>query len=237
VSLPIILMLLRLGLLFPGKGIMRRRVRELVFAGLLLAIGGVLAVHLGTFSPFSVSRPQPLVATETIRVAASGETESTSLDIASPAPLGALSISDSRGARVIHPAGTAVRLALPLVSSPVQIEQDSSEFLQQRNVQLRVQMPASPRSVVVTLTSEDDFILFDSSYPPIRESPRQYRLLIGTFPPNPLPLQLTLPADGVFTLTLTAEFDEPLIGAAVGAGAETRVSTRVRVVRSLGVKT
>ena len=237
VSLPIILMLLRLGLLFPGRGIMRRRVRELVLAGLLLAIGAALAVHLATFSPFSASRPQPLVATQTIKVAATGKTESTSLDIESPAPLGGLSISDSRGARALYPTGTAVRLSLPLVASPLQISQDSSEFLQQRNVQLLVQMPSSPRSVVVTLTSEDDFILFDSSYPPIRESPRQYRLLIGTFPPNPLPMQLTLPSDGAFTLTLTAEFDAPLIGAAVGAGVETRVSTRVRVVRSLGVKT
>jgi hypothetical protein len=237
VSLPIILMLLRLGLVFPGKGIMRRRVRELVLAGLLLAVGGALAVRLVTFSPFSASRPQPLVATQTIRVAASGGTESTSLDIESPAPLGALTVSDPRGTRAIHPPGTSVRLPLMRVASPLQIVQDSSEFLQQRNVQLRVQMPSSPRLVVVTLTSEDDFILFDSSYPSIRESPRRYRLLIGTFPPNPLPIQLTLPSDGTFTLTLTAEFDTPLIGAAVGAGIDTRVSTRVRVVRSLGVKT
>jgi hypothetical protein len=216
---------------------MRRRVREMVFAGLLLAVGVALSVHLAVFSPFSASRPQPLLATQIIRVGSSGETESTSLDIQSPAPLGVLSISDSRGARVIHPPGTAVRLSLPLVPSPLRIAQDSSEFLQQRNVQLRVEMPSSPRSVAVTLTSEDDFILFDSSYPPIRESPRQYRLLIGTFPPNPLPLQLTLPADGAFTLTLTADFNTPLIGEAVGAGSAVRVSTRVRVVRSLGVKT
>lgn len=237
VSLPIILMLLRLGLVFPGKGIMRRRVRELVFAGLLLAVGGALAVRLVTFSPFSASRPQPLVATQTVRVTASGETQSTSLDIESPAPLGALTVSDPRGARAIHPPGTSVRLPLPLVASPMQIAQDSREFLQQRNVQLRVQMPSSPRLFLVTLTSKDDFILYDSSYPSIRESPRQYRLLIGTFPPNPLPLQLTLPSDGTFTLTLTAEFDAPLIGAAVSAGADARVRTRVRVVRSLGVKT
>jgi hypothetical protein len=90
---------------------------------------------------------------------------------------------------------------------------------------------------MITLTSEEDFILFDSSYPSIRESPRLYRLLIGAYPPNPLPLQLTLPSDGTFTLTLTAEFDAPLIGAAVGAGTDTRVKTLVRVVRSLGVKT
>ncbi|HTP57704.1 MAG TPA: hypothetical protein VMM82_02235, partial [Spirochaetia bacterium] len=140
VSLPIIMMLLRLGLLFPGQGIMRRRVRELLLAGLLLAFGGTLAVHLATFSPFSVSRPQPLLATQIIRVGAKGETESTSLEMESPAPLGALSISDARGSRAIRPTGTSVRLALPLVASPVQIEQDSSEFLQQRNVQLRVQM-------------------------------------------------------------------------------------------------
>ncbi len=237
VSLPMILMLLRLGLLFPGQGLMRRRVRELVLAGLLLVAGGVLAVHLAAFSPFSVSRPQPLVATQTIQVAVTGQTESTSLDVESPAPLGALSIADSMGMRVIHPGGTAVRLGLPRAASPLKIEQDSSEFLQQRNVQFLVQMPSSPRSVVVTLTSDDDFILFDSSYPPVRESPHQYRLLIGTFPPNPLPLQLTLPSGGVFTVTLTAEFDAPLIDTAVSAGPRTRVSTRVRVVRSLAVKT
>jgi hypothetical protein len=237
VSLPIILMLLRLGLVFPGKGIMRRRVRELVFAGLLLAVGGALAVRLVTFSPFSASRPQPLVATQTIRVASSGKTESTSLDIESPAPLGALSFSDPKGVRALRPTGTFARFSLPQVSSPLQIAQDSSSFLQQRNVQLRVQMPSSPRLVMVTLTSVDDFILFDSSYPSIRESPRLYRLLIGAYPPNPLPLQLTLPSDGTFTLTLTAEFDAPLIGAAVGAGTDARVRTRVRVVRSLGVKT
>jgi hypothetical protein len=203
----------------------------------LLAVGGALAVRLVTFSPFSASRPQPLVATQTIRVAASGRTESTILDIASPAPLGALSISEPKGARAIRPGGTSVRFSLPLVSSPLQIAQDSSSFLQQRNVQLRVQMPSSPRLILVTLTSENDFILFDSSYPSIRDSPRLYRLLIGTYPPNPLPLQLTLPSDGTFTLTLTVEFDTPLIGAAVGAGSDARVRTRVRVVRSLGVKT
>ena len=119
----------------------------------------------------------------------------------------------------------------------MQIRQDSSRFLEERNVNLHIDMPSSPRELSVALTSDDDFILFDSSFPPVRVSPREYRLLIGAFPPNPLDLQLTLPADGTFTLTFTIDFDSPLLGTTIATGPHTRVITRVRVVRSLGVKT
>jgi hypothetical protein len=237
VCLPFILFLLRLGLVFPGKGIMRRRVRELLFAGILLAAGGLLAARLATFSPFSPSHPQPVSAVQTLDVATSGDTVASTLDLESPAPLGALSVTDSEGAQAVDPPGTSLVMPLPVVASPVQIHQDSSRFLEERNVNLHIDMPSSPRGLSVALTSEDDFILFDSSFPSIRVNPREYRLLIGAFPPNPLDLQLTLPADGAFTLTFTIDFDSPLLGTTITTRNDTRVNTRIRVVRSLGVKT
>jgi hypothetical protein len=237
VCLPFILFLLRLGLVFPGKGIMRRRVRELIFAGILLVGGGLLAAHLATFSPFSPSHPQPVSAIQTINVTSSGDTAGSSLEIESPGPLGALAVTDSRGRQTVDPSGTSVVMPLAPVASPVQIRQDSRQFLEERNVNLHIDMPSSPRGVSVSLTSEDDFILFDSSFPSIRVTPREYRLLIGAFPPNPLDIQLTLPADGTFSLTFTIDFDSPLLGTAIAVEPDAQVNTRVRVVRSLGVRT
>ena len=237
VSLPFILGLLRLGLLFPGKGILRRRVREPVFAGFLLAAAGALCVSLFTYAPFSSASPQPLTAVQTITVDALGKTSATTLQISSPAPLGTLSVTDGHGVRAMDPGGTTLTLPLAVTESPVKVSTESRQFLQQRNVTISVSMPFSPHLMSVTLSAPDDFVLLDSSFPAVREGPRVYRLLIGAFPPNPLPLQLSLPADATFTLVLTMQFDAPLIGATVMGGRDARVLPHVRVVRSLEVKT
>jgi hypothetical protein len=237
VCLPFILVLLRLGLIFPGRGILRRRVRELVLAGLFLAAGGALGVRLFLFSPFSPSHPQPVAAIQTIETATGVTAAGTTLVISSPAPLGPLSVTDSSGVRTIDPRTSSVSLSLPPTAPPVQISEGSRQFLLQSNVTVRVVMPSRPRVLSATLTAADDFILFDSGFPSVRESPRAYRLLIGAFPPNPLSLQLTLPTHRSFSLTLTMEFDTPLIGATVACGPDAQVSTHVRVVHTLEVKT
>jgi hypothetical protein len=100
-----------------------------------------------------------------------------------------------------------------------------------------VDMPSRPRSFTLAIDSADDFVLYDSSFPAVRNGPRSYRLLVGAFPPDPLTLQISLPIEETFTLTITAEFDAPLIGVDVQAGPAARVATRVRVVRTLDVKT
>jgi hypothetical protein len=178
-----------------------------------------------------------MTATQTISVSQSGETASTTLSISSPAPLGALAVQDVEGSLAVDPSGTAISVALPLAPSPVQVVEESSAFLQQMNVTLHIDMPSSPRLLAVTLASENDFILFDCSFPFVRENPREYRLLIGAFPPDPLPLQLSLPADGTFTVTITMDFDAPLIGVQVQPRSDAHVVTRIKVVRSVEVKT
>ncbi len=236
--LPFILVVLRLGLILPGRGVFRRRTREYVFAGALFAGAAVLVARLMLFSPFSPLHPQPLEVTQTLEIGAKGEVTRDTLSVTSPAPLGTITVSDAAGTRSVAARGTSAALPLrPLEVSPVKISQDSSAFFSQRTVTLDVEMPASPQAMVATLSSAQDFILFDSTFPFIRESPNRYRILIGTSAPNPLELQLTLPAGGTFTLGMEMDFDLPLIGAKVSTRVDTRASTRVRVQKNLEVKT
>jgi len=235
--LPFILVLLRLGLIFPGKGILRRGTREIVLAGVLLVAGGLLAVRLLTFSPFSPEKPQPIVATQTVVVDASGITSSTSLEIESPAPVQGISLSTPGGPRSLPRDWKGGSVPLERAESPLQVTVDAGQFLKQQTLTLHVDMPSRPRSFSLAIESADDFVLYDSSFPAVRIGPRSYRLLVGAFPPDPLTLQVSLPIEQAFTLTITTEFDAPLIGIEVKVRPDARVATRVRVVRTLEVKT
>jgi len=128
-------------------------------------------------------------------------------------------------------------ISLPRVESPVQVTVHARQFLQQETLVIAVTMPSRPRSFAVSIESREDFVLFDSSFPAVRGGPRSYRLLVGAFPPDPLSLQVSLPIDQSFRITLTAEFDSPLIAAEVQGRPDMRVATRVRVVRTLDIRT
>ncbi len=236
-ALPFILVVARFGLLFKGRGVLKRGRREILLAGALAMVGGGLALHLFVFSPFSAANPQPLVAVQTVVVNPSGETASTTLGIQSPAPVRGVSLATADGSVALPPGRAGGPVALAPVESPVQVSVDSTRFLQQLNLTLQVDMPSRPRSFTLSLDSGQDFVLYDSSFPALRIGPRSYRLLVGAFAPDPLTVQLSLPVDQAFTLTLATEFDAPLIGVDVRAPVDARVSTRVRVVRTLEVHT
>ena len=128
-------------------------------------------------------------------------------------------------------------IPVPAVESPLRVEVATSRFLRQLNLGLEVHMPSRPRSFTLSVDSGQDFVLYDSSFPALRAGPRSYQVLVGAFPPDPLTVQLSLPVDQPFTLTITAEFDTPLIGVDIKARPDARVTTRVRVVRTLQVRT
>lgn len=236
-ALPFILVVARFGLLFKGRGMLKRGTREILLAGALAVAAGGLALHLFLFSPFSAANPQPLVAVQTVVVDPAGTTSSTTMGIQSPAPVRGVTLETADGSVALPSGRAGGPVALPAVESPVQVFMDSSRFLQQLNLTLQVDMPSRPRSFALSLDSAQDFVLYDSSFPARRIGPRSYRLLVGAFAPNPLTVQLSLPVDQAFTITVTAEFDAPLIGVDVHAPADARVATRVRVVRTLEVHT
>jgi hypothetical protein len=235
--LPFILVLLRIGLIVPGRGILRRRKRELLMAGILLGACAVLSVHLLTFTPFTAESPQPITATQVITVDDEGTSSSTELVIESPGPVKELAITDASGSRTVSLAAPRESLGLPAAASPVSLSVTQAAFLNQRTVQLSARMPSRPLLVSATLVSGEDFILSDCTFPSIRVSPREYRLLIGASPPDPLSLGLVLPSGGTFNLTLTLEFDAPLIGTSVTGGPFQRIATRIRVVQRVDIAT
>jgi hypothetical protein len=153
------------------------------------------------------------------------------LEFESPAPLGEIFLTDESGSRALRAQGSELREPLAPAPAPVGLETVSSEFLGKTNISALIHSGGSPRVLSAVLTSEEDFILFDCSFPFVRESAREYRLLIGAFPPDPLPLQLTFASGMSFTLTLSMEFDAPLLGAAVTAPGA-RIVTRLRYVKS-----
>jgi hypothetical protein len=119
---------------------------------------------------------------------------------------------------------------------PMRVSVSSDEVLNKRNLSLSIASGFRARSLHVRLTSAEDFILLDSSFPAIRESGREYRLLVGAFPPDPLSLQLTLPTGMSFTLSLALDLDAPLIGVEVLAD-HARVQTRLHLVKSFLLRT
>jgi hypothetical protein len=232
IALPFVLSLLRIGLLFPGGGILRRGVREPVLAALFAAAAGLLTARLLTFSPWSAGRPRPVSVVQTIDESVGTNT----LVVTSPAPLGEFGLSDAQGDRLVRSSEAAFTVALASAPPSPAPQLTAGEFLGKTEIALQLASGENPRALEAVLTSGGDFILYDCTFPFVRESSRQYRLLVGAFPPDPLSLQLTLPAGGSFELMLSREYDAPLRGVRVtvpGAG----ISTRVRVVTRVALRT
>jgi hypothetical protein len=220
--LPFILFAIRLGLLFRGGGLLRRGVRLILFPSVFLATSLALSLEILLVSPFGPDRPQPVTITQTIN-----EDEGTNqVALESPAPIGSVRIFEAKNVTDLEVDERGRLLPLPPVKVPIEVTVRESEFLEKKNLSLQVSSDAYPRSVNAVLTSADEFILLDCSFPFIRKSAHEYQLLIGAFPPDPLPIQLTLPAGMSFTLTLTMEVDAPLLGVDIlpeGAKADTHL--------------
>ncbi len=230
--LPFVLFIIRLGLLFRGPGILRRGTRSPLFAGVFSAASLALIVTLVLFSPFTADHPQPVSVTQTIDEAS----RTNAVEMDSPAPIGAIVVRDANGEERLEVRQSRRVLALPPRDVPISVAVRESEFLHKKNLLLDVSSGANPRSLSAKLSSPDEFILLDCSFPFIRESAHDYRLLIGAFPPDPLPIQLTLPSGMTFTLTLTMDFDAPLIGVDV-LPVSAKAETHLHYVKSLELKT
>ena len=229
VCLPFILYIIRLGLLFSGQGLLTRTIRSLFTALALLAASVAFAAGLISYSPYTSDSPQPLTVTQTVR----GDAETDGLAIESPGPLGRITIEEGGASRTILLRGQRYETEVRHTAGLVRVEEAKDPFLDKDNVTLTVIPSGKLRSIAVRLSADQDFILFDANYPFRRVNPRTYTLLIGAFPPSPLPILLTLPQGIEFTATLDMEFDDPVLGVVVGGeGMVTR--NRLLVTRRVG---
>jgi hypothetical protein len=232
VILPFILYGIRLGLVFRGRGILRRRTRSILSACLLSAAVALLAAYLFFVSPYDRSNPQPVTVTQIVDEIAGANR----IVLDSPAPIGDAVIRDAAGDRRMSIAESHRVITLPPRTAPVRLSAEGTEFLNKRNYTVEISPESSPSAISARLTSSEEFILLDCSFPFVRESAYEYRLLIGAYPPAPLKIKLTLPESRSFTLTLTMDFDAPLLDAEVLAP-EARVRTRLHFVKSIELRT
>ena len=89
-----------------------------------------------------------------------------------------------------------------------------SVLLNRQNVELILTAEGQPYRMEFLLSSQDGFILFGANYSIVREVAHgeegvRYRILVGKNPPNPLPLLLTLPKEGPFTLAVDITYRDP----------------------------
>jgi len=233
ILIPFVLMFIRLKFIFPPARITTDRLRSRLTAGTFALILIGLLTTFFVYSPYGAGRPQPIEATYVI-----DEVQGTRyLDLSSPAPLkdikvlqGSTTISIDTRSRLYH---------LPLSGDTRYLETGVSSvgFLDRKNVTLRLDPWMEPYRVRLGVSSEEEFVLFDASFPYTRRpGGRQYSILIGVNPPLPLEVQLTVPKDRTFTLEITLEYLHPPEGYQL-EGKSIAVSSRLRFRRNLELKT
>ena len=101
---------------------------------------------------------------------------------------------------------------------------------------LTIGAPAPVRRLSAVLSGPSDFVLYDCTFPFVREAEGRYRLLAGAFPPSPLSLGLTLPEGGAYRLDLELDLDSPLLDVRFSAPSS-RVEQRVRIIARVDIPT
>jgi hypothetical protein len=233
-ALPFLLFLLRIGLALPVSPRRLKGGRRLLGV-LALALPAAASLGLGAWvalwSPFSPSSPRPIAVQQAID--ADGASR---LEISSPVPLGAMTVTDREGERAMDIPARSATVGLAPSSAYVAVSTQSTVSLGRANVVLTIDAPAHARRLTAVLTSDTDFVLYDCTFPFVREEAGRYRLPAVAFPPSPLPLGLTLPEGGTYRLDLELELDSPLLDVGFSAPSS-RIVQRVRILARVDIVT
>jgi hypothetical protein len=139
-----------------------------------------------------------------------------------------VSVTDAGGARMLEFSGREAEIVLAPSTTGIVVSSRSTASLGRVNVSLEIAAPALVRTVRAVLRGATGFVLYDCTFPFVRDEDGSYRLLTGAFPPAPLSLGLTLPEGGRYRLDLELELDSPLLDAVVSVP-DARVEERVRL--------
>ncbi len=225
-ALPFHLFILRIGLALPGTPGRRRpgrRAARVIALALPAAAAAGMGAWAALWSPFSPSSPRPITVEQAI-----GADGSSRLELASPVPIGEATVEDRGGERTVEAAGREAAVEVAPSSASVAVSMRSTASLGRANVVLTIGAPAPVRRLTAVLSSAADFLLYDCTFPFVREGEGRYRLLAGAFPPTPLSLGLTLPEGGTYRLDLELELDSPLLDVRFSAPSS-RIEERVRI--------
>lgn len=220
-ALPFLLFLVRIGLMLSAPA--GRRTGRAVALALPAAAAAGLAIWAALWSPFTTSSPRPVTVSQAI-----GADGANRLDVSSPVPIGEVTVADRGVERIVAAPGREAAILLAPSAASVAVDREATASLGRVNVTLSIGAPAPVRRLTAVLSSPEDFVLYDCSFPFVHEGEGRYRLLAGAFPPSPLPLALTLPEGGAYRLDLELELDSPLLGVRVSVPSS-RIEERVRI--------
>jgi hypothetical protein len=233
VLIPFILMFMRLRFIFPPARIITDRFRARLTAGAFAAILiGLLTVFI-LYPPYSEQQPQPIQASYVVDEVQ----DSNFLELSSPAPLRNLKVLNRDNTISIDTRSRMYRLPIDDIGDYLNTEISSVGFLDRKNINLRLIPRGGPYKIALSITSEEELVLFDANFPYIRKpGGREYTILIGANPPVPLEVQLTVPRNRAFSLGIDLEYLHPPEGYQLRA-VHGDIRNTLKIRRKLDLKT
>ena len=205
--LPFVLMGIRLSFLVPPLGRNPRVRRTYLAASISGLFSLVMAGGLMLYFPFTEVNPQPITIEATV-----DDDGTNMVQLSSPAPLGAGDLLRDADRLPFQTTERSFAVSFQNLPEYVVVEQSRRAFLNRETVTLRIESRDQPFLVSLDLISDQDYILFDSNFPFRRhQSGREYEILVGRNPPNPLSIELTLPRGRTYHCVLRTEYLGPLL--------------------------
>ncbi len=225
VTLPFLLMLIRLDFLFrhPVRGKRSIALSSVSMASAAAVLGVIL--YLSIVSPFSQSSPQPIAAEEL----ADYPDLSRSLSLSSPAAMGSIDVDFAGESYVVPNPGRTWTVNTDVLPDVLSVRLSYEEFLDRDRGRLVIDAPQPLETLDIRIFSETPLLFYDANFPfAIAPNQRRGEIFIGPRPPLPLTIEFTV-ASGAppgFEIEATSSVHpDPL--RVEGNGTETKTTLRV----------
>ena len=194
---------------------------------LLIVAGTTQALTMNLYGDGGM---QPLAATASIDL----DTGRSNLHLSSPGPIGAVTVNLAGEQRTVSTREHLFTVPLATVTGLMTFTERAETYRDRHSVTLDLAPLGQPRELRLTLESDDAFALLGASHRYWKLDQGRYRLLVGPGPPNPLPVQLTVPRDLKLVLRFEWVYDQPPVPLTVQGDAR-KVVTSTRVTGSIPI--
>ena len=211
----------------PGYG---RRVALHAWTATLAVLIVAGSAHALTMNLYGVGGLQPLAARASIDL----DTGRGNLHLSSPGPIGAVTVNMAGEERTVTTREQVFTVPMATVTGLMTFAERSETYRDRYSVTLDLAPLGQPRELRLTLESDDAFALLGASHRYLKLDQGRYQLLVGLGPPNPLPVQLTVPRDLKLVLRFDWMYDQPPVPLTV-QGNDRIVVTSTRVTGSIPI--
>ena len=225
VTLPFLLMLIRLDFLFrhPVRG--KRSIALGAVSTASAAVVLAVIAYLSVVSPFSPANPQPVAVEERVDYPSLSRT----LSFTSPAAMGDLDVLFAGEEYSVENPGRRGAIESPLLPDVLTVRLSYEEFLDRDRGRLVIDAPQPLETIEIRIVSETPLLFYDASFPfTIAPNQRRGQIYVGPRPPLPLSIDFTV-ASGAppgFEIEATSNVHpDPL--RVIGSGIETMSKLRI----------